>query len=105
MSGITFNANTVDLADIAIEATGTVSFKQRTDGISIGVSTGAGDVTAQSISDLTINTAIDNNGEGGDIYLAVGDQFINNAGVNGIDAGNGRFLVYVDNISDLQAGA
>ena len=59
-----------------------------------GLTLGAGDITVSSISDINLNAAVGNNAQGGDVHFVAGNEFINNVGAAGINAGNGRYLVY-----------
>ena len=60
----------------------------------LGMSLGAGDVTLISSNDINLNAAVGNNAQGGDVHFVAGNEFINNVGAAGINAGNGRYLVY-----------
>lgn len=66
-----------------------------------GLTIGAGDMTLNAVQDIVVNTAIGNSGAGGDAYLVAGDNFTNNAGASGIDAGTGRYLVYASAPSNV----
>lgn len=61
-----------------------------------GMTLAAGDIYMQSASDIILDGAIDHSSAGGNLFFNVGNSFINNVGANAIDAGTGRYLVYVD---------
>ncbi len=59
-----------------------------------GLTLGAGNVSLIADNNVTINTAIGNNAQGGDTYISAGNNFINTAGANAIDVGTARYLIY-----------